>query len=257
MSVIRILLFLATFSWVAWPLSVEAAFSSLLATPNSVVSGFVFADGDGDGKFSGPFDRPLAGVEVRLAAPCGGEPRLYRSAMSDEEGYYRFAGVGRGCFSLRALAPEGYVEVSPRPCEVRLTWSDEGFRYDLGLAQPGHIVGVVFEDANGNGLQDAGEEGLADVLMNLYQDANGNEALDAEDALLATARTEPREGAFAFQGYLPGRYLLAVTPPQGFTATTPAVQGLLLVTGEAGGDLLYYFGLRRADLPPRAAVATR
>jgi len=252
--VIRILLFLAVFPWATLLPPDGAVFSSLSAAPRAAVGGFIFEDGDGDGKAAGPFDRPLSGVEVRLGAPCGTEPLLYRSVISDEEGRYQFLAVGRGCFCIHVLAPEGYLETAPRPCAVRTSWDEGITRHDLGLARPGHIVGVVFEDANGNGIQDANEGGLADVVTHLHRDADGDGNLDAEDALLESTRTEPNEGAFAFLGYLPGRYLLAVIPPPDFTATTPAVQGFLLVTGSAGGELLYYFGLRRTDLPPRISA---
>ncbi len=251
----RILLVsIATFCWTAWLVSARAAPSNPLAFPRASLVGLVFEDGDGDGIPNGPYDRPLAGIEIRLEAPCTDETRLYRAAMSDEEGRYQFANVGRGCYRLRALAPAGYRETITGGREVQMAWGDDVVQQHVALARPGHIVGVVFQDADGDGLQEAGEEGLPDISVHLYGDTNGDGGLDASDVLAETTTTDQAEGAFVFMDRLPGRYLLTVTLPPGFIATTPDVQAFLLITGEAGGELLYYFGLRPAD-PPLDALA--
>ncbi|MCC7354071.1 MAG: hypothetical protein IT330_09960 [Anaerolineae bacterium] len=250
MLAIRILLVCVTsFSWVAWPALGRAAPSGPLASPRSSLTGLVFEDGDGDGVPGGPYDRPLSGIEVRLEAPCGSEPRLYLIAESDEDGRYRFTKVGRGCYCLHALAPVGYLETVPGGQEVQMAWGDGIVQQHAALARPGHVIGVVFEDANGNGLQEAGEEGIPAVSVQLYRDANGDGALDTNDVLAGVATTDRAEGAFAFVDRLPGRYLLTVTPPSGLVFTAADVQAFLLITGQAGGELLYYFGLRPA-VPP-------
>lgn len=248
----RILLVsIATFCWAAWLASAHAAPSNFLASPRASLVGLVFEDGDGDGIPNGPYDRPLAGIEVRLEAPCADETRLYRTTVSDEAGRYQFANVGRGCYRVRTLAPAGYLETVPGGQEVQMVWGDGVVQRHAALVRPGHIVGVVFQDVNGNGFQEAGEEGIPDISVQLYEDTNGDGNLDADDVLAGIAATDRTEGAFAFMDRVPGRYLLTIAPPSGFVATTPDVQAFLLITGEAGGELLYYFGLRPADSPPR------
>jgi hypothetical protein len=254
----RILLVsIATFCWAAWLVSARAAPPGFPISPRPSLVGLVFEDGDGDGIPNGPYDRPLAGMEVRLEAPCADETRLYRATVSDEEGHYQFANVGRGCYRVRALAPVGYRETIPGGQEVQMAWGDGVLQQHVALARPGHVVGVVFQDVNGNGLQEAGEEGIPDISVRLYEDTNGDESLDAGDVLAGSATTEQVEGAFAFLDRLPGRYLLTITLPAGFVATTPHVQAFLLITGEAGGELLYYFGLRPADSPLDAFAPAR
>ncbi|MEP3969544.1 MAG: hypothetical protein ABJM08_11075, partial [Nonlabens sp.] len=44
---------------------------------------------------------------------------------------------------------------------------------DNGFNTPGTIEGVVYDDVNGNGTQDAGEPGLANVDVEIT-DSNGN-----------------------------------------------------------------------------------
>jgi hypothetical protein len=242
------LFFVAVLSWTVCLSSVHASPAIPLGSSRfSSVVGTVFEDGDGDGVPGGPFDRALGGIEVRLGAPCGREPLLYQIALADEAGHYRFDKVGRGCYGLRASAPAGYLATNSVTNEVRMSWGDEPVRHDIGLVLPGHVVGVVFDDANGNGIQDANEDGLANVAVDLYNDLNHDGILDASDVLSGTTTTEQVEGAFAFLERLPGHYLLAVEPPSGFVATTANIQAFLLVTGQGGGDLLYYFGLRRAN----------
>ena len=247
----------ATLNWGAWLAPARVALTDLFASPRSSLTGFVFADGDGDGVFGSMYDQPLPGVEVRLEASCGGSPNLYRATVTDEEGRYEFARVGRGCFCVRALAPSGYLETTPVGEEIQMTWGDGVIQHHVGLALPGHIIGIVFDDANGNGFQDADEAGMADVPVHLYGDTNNDGTLDAGDVLSGTATTDPAEGAFAFVDRLPGRYLLALTLPPGFVATTADVQAFLLVTGESGGELLYFFGLRQIDAPLTDATVTR
>lgn len=73
---------------------------------------------------------------------------------------------------------------------------------------------LTWHDANANGLQDAGEEGLADVTVRLY-DANGK--------MLAETRSDA-EGRYAFADLQPGSYTLEFAAPSGYSLT-PLDQG--------------------------------
>ena len=83
---------------------------------------------------------------------------------------------------------------------------------DFGLRGTGSIGDLVFNDANGNGIQDVGETGISGATVTLTY-PNG--------ATLTT--TTNASGIYSFANLAPGTYSVAFTTPAGFTATTPNV----------------------------------
>lgn len=73
------------------------------------------------------------------------------------------------------------------------------------------VSGTVFNDRNGNGLKDAGEEGLAGVVVHIYGRPDAGGAVDASVTTLG-------DGAFSFA---PGNgcYLLDLVDPPGWRRT--------------------------------------
>ncbi|MEL6610904.1 MAG: CSLREA domain-containing protein, partial [Bacteroidota bacterium] len=81
----------------------------------------------------------------------------------------------------------------------------------------GTIGDFVFNDRNGDGVQDAGEGGLESVT--LFLDANGNDELDAGEQ----SATTDASGAYDLTDILAGTYTVKVdttTVPEGFVLTT-------------------------------------
>jgi choice-of-anchor A domain-containing protein/uncharacterized repeat protein (TIGR01451 family) len=89
----------------------------------------------------------------------------------------------------------------------------------------------VWRDTNGDGVQDAGEAGIAGVIVAIYRDINKNGVLDANEPKLATQVTDAN-GNYNFTDLLPhdratgtGRndFIVKVESgvPAGYTATTP------------------------------------
>lgn len=77
----------------------------------------------------------------------------------------------------------------------------------------------IWNDLDGDNVQDAGEPGLAGVVVNLYNDGNGNGVVDGADAVVATVTTDAN-GQYLFSGLPNGSYIVSVpTPPSGFTHT--------------------------------------
>jgi len=78
-------------------------------------------------------------------------------------------------------------------------WLENNPEAEVVLAEVLSSVGnFVWEDQNGNGLQDEGEPGLAGVTVELY---------DADATLLETQETN-ENGAYLFDGLWPGEYFL-------------------------------------------------
>ena len=85
--------------------------------------------------------------------------------------------------------------------------------------QTGSIGDFVWMDANGNGLQDPDEPGIAQVRVELYQ---------ADGTLLATTTTGPN-GEYTFEGVPTGDYFVRVASPAGYVFT---------LTNQGGDDTL-------------------
>lgn len=68
----------------------------------------------------------------------------------------------------------------------------------------------VWEDTNGDGIQDPGEPDIANVTVDLIWDLNGNGAIDANEPVLAT-RTTNSNGYYEFSELIFGNYISRVT----------------------------------------------
>jgi protocatechuate 3,4-dioxygenase beta subunit len=79
----------------------------------------------------------------------------------------------------------------------------------FGEASPGSIGDLVWEDLNGNGIQDSGEPGLAGVVVNLFE---------CSDKLLASTTTDAN-GLYAFLSIAPGGYKVGFVTPAGYVFT--------------------------------------
>jgi len=77
----------------------------------------------------------------------------------------------------------------------------------------GQIGDFIWNDLNGNGCQDAGEPGIANVVVSLYSGACGSSG-----TLIASTATD-QTGHYLFIGLCPGDYQVAITTPAGFGAT--------------------------------------
>jgi hypothetical protein len=83
---------------------------------------------------------------------------------------------------------------------------DFGYVYDAGN---GSIGDYVWDDADQDGEQDAGENGLANITVWLYEDEIGDGVIDPEDDLLATASTDS-DGNYDFTSLASGDYIVDV-----------------------------------------------
>ena len=79
-----------------------------------------------------------------------------------------------------------------------------------GLGSDASVGSLVWEDLNGNGVQDSGESGIDDVAVDLY---------DSGDNLIASSTTDTT-GNYQFTSITPGDYYLQFTAPSGYSFTT-------------------------------------
>lgn len=82
---------------------------------------------------------------------------------------------------------------------------------DFGLFRPLSLGNRVWDDVNNNGLLDAGENGLGDVVVTLFEATN--------KTLIATTKTDT-SGYYLFTHLIAGNYFAEITPPSGYQSST-------------------------------------
>ncbi|MFQ8697063.1 MAG: SHIRT domain-containing protein, partial [Peptoniphilus harei] len=91
------------------------------------------------------------------------------------------------------------------------------FRVSLRLLKPSTIGDKVWLDENSNGIQDAGEKGVAGVTVKLL-DKDGNPVKDFNGNPVADQVTDAN-GNYKFENLAAGEYVVQVVPNQGQTLT--------------------------------------
>ncbi len=201
------------------------------------IGDYVWNDANGDG-IQGSGESGVSGVTVRLQ-DCNGNNLA--STTTDASGAYLFSSLDAGSYQVKFVQPSGF-NFSPAeqgtqsgqnsdpdpttgvtPCR---TLSDGQLRLgvDAGLIPTGggggggtgtgQIGDYVWNDANGNGIQGAGESGVSGVTVRL-QECNGTN--------LASTTTDAN-GNYLFDAVEPGSYQVKFVLPSGFTFS-PANQG--------------------------------
>jgi len=132
-----------------------------------------------------------------------------------------------------AMQHDGYVPGIGDTIGVVIDpWSGSLHRQPLIVEMKAASLGDrVWHDANANGIQDAGEAGIAGATVELVRDQNQDGDFDDADEVLASAATDAR-GNYAFTGLTPGLvYQVRFTLPAGYDTVSPRQSD-----GGAGAD---------------------
>lgn len=115
------------------------------------------------------------------------------------------------------------------------TYGPRIFEANFTNLEPLSLGNIVWFDGNNNATYSPSEEqGIADVLLNLYADADGNGEFSATiDTPLTNQRTDA-SGNYLFDSLLPGNYLVQVDASN--FAAGGALEGLVLTTGAIATD---------------------
>jgi protocatechuate 3,4-dioxygenase beta subunit len=193
----------------------------------------VFNDPNNNGILD-PGETGVGGATVTLRDAAG---NIVATATTDTNGNYQFPNLPPGNYTVTVTPPTGFVNTTPTTLPVNLAPGQIIDTIDFGLRQPlGAIGDRVFNDLNGNGVQDPGEPNLPGVTVTLNGiDANGN--------TVNLTTTTDANGNYQFANILAGNYTVTVTPPATFNATTPNPQNVTLAPGQTIDTV--DFGLRQ------------
>jgi VCBS repeat-containing protein len=211
---------------------------------NGSITGLVWKDLNRDGlrdfnTLTGSFlDPPIAGWQVfidlnRNRLVDSGEP----AALTNASGQYVFSDLQVGEYEVQEILPTGW-EVSPTfndSYSVRVvsgvnTVAPDFANFDSSASAPGSVSGIVWNDLNENGVQEATEPGLGGVTV--YWDQNNDGSLNVGENQIATAEN----GSYTFASVSPGTVSIGVLPSSGWNATFPAANSRT-VTLRGGQDL--------------------
>ncbi|MCB1029049.1 MAG: DUF11 domain-containing protein [Microthrixaceae bacterium] len=207
----------------------------------AAIGDVVFYDLDGDG-IQDDNEPGAAGITVELlqnGQPVDGQPAVQTGAS----GAYSFGSLVPGDYSVRFTAPSGFV-FSPTGAGTPATDSDaepDGNNpslgttpatsltsgetdntWDAGLVGTGTLGDFVWDDLNGDGIQDGGEPGLKDVTVTLtWAGPDGKlGGDDSDDDVVIGSMPTGDDGAYLFENLPPGTYGVTLTDvPAGYLPT--------------------------------------
>lgn len=202
--------------------------------PNSVIyydnalGDRVWHDVDGDG-CQGQDEPGVDGVRVKLYKKTTSGNVYVADDRTSGGGYYRFEDLDPSKpYYVRFEKPPGYEfttrdagcgdasdsdadPVTGKTISISVPENVEDLTWDAGLYRPASLGDRVWVDADGDGVQDAGETGLDGVMVNLYTMAGTS----------VNSTTTAGGGLYLFSHLKPGRYIVEFVLPEGYEFTTP------------------------------------
>lgn len=186
----------------------------ILSSQKASIGDFVWLDSNENGLLDAG-ESGLNGVTVELYDENG--TKLAETVTSNDfggnSGAYLFPNLEPGQYRV-VFEPDSLYEAISSEV-ITLGAGENYLQLDAGIVfRKGKIGSYVWVDANGNGLQDAGESGLNGVTINLY---NGSGTLLSTTT---TATSNGQSGYYVFNNLNPGNYQVEFVLPSaeyGFT----------------------------------------
>jgi protocatechuate 3,4-dioxygenase beta subunit len=178
----------------------------------------------------------MAGITVTL---FDGSGNVVGSTVTDANGNYIFNNLPAGNYQVGFTLPAGFV-FSPKDQGVddntdsdvntsgvnfgrtdifALAAGEQKTNVDAGLVASQSLTSVgdlVWNDIDHDGVQDAGEPGIAGVTVQLFTPGPDGIVGNGDDVLVNTTVTDAN-GIYMFTGVAAGPYYIKVTPPAGYT----------------------------------------
>ena len=204
-------------------------------TRNSSLSGTVFADSNTNG-VRDIGERGLAGIVIYLdingnAVRDADEPSTTTSEDQfftpsvNEVGSYSFTHLGDGTYLVRqevtALLSATPASELQHSATILASLNVTGIDF-ADVYRRNEIHGIKFDDIDGDGVREAGEDGIAGTTV--FIDLNRNDRLDLGEPETVTLG----DGSYEFLDLSPGAYVVREVLEPGHTRTTPDTTGGIL-----------------------------
>ncbi len=153
--------------------------------------------------------QPCEGLTVALFRMRGETELPVATAETDAAGFARFDGLRPGAYRTRVTLPGedyGFTVAPPSLVDVAAGQTAD---LSVGVTRLGGISGVVFADADWDGLKSALEGGISSARVTLK---------NAKGETIGQTQTGA-DGTYAFTGLLTGRYTVQFTLPTGYQFT--------------------------------------
>lgn len=128
----------------------------------NTISGTVFNDVDGDLNFD-INELGLSGVVIEL---LDSNLNVYANTTTNLLGQYEFTALPAGSYTLVQTDLTGYISIGSNSINTSIPNSGAAV-VNFADQETATISGIVFEDTNGNGVQDITEQGIGGVTVNL------------------------------------------------------------------------------------------
>ncbi len=198
--------------------------------PSASLSGTVFHDADLNGS-QGAGEAGIGAVRVELYDSTG--TTLITFLNTAAGGSYGFPNLTPGSYRVVEIDPAGYVSTTANSVNVTVNAGSSATvhfgDYRLSGSTLSSIGGIVFDDINANGIQDAGEAPLSGVTLQLRNSAG---------TVIATTNTNV-SGAYTFTNLPAGSYTVTEIDPAGYSSTT---LNTVAVTLSGGAPATIHFG---------------
>jgi hypothetical protein len=164
----------------------------------------------------------VPGVTVKLYSGS----TLLDTMLTDQNGKYLFTNLNAGTYKVVFSLPSGYSYTTPKlgsngaldsdantvgEATVTLAAGQTDLDTDMGIIIGAAKLGDrVWIDDNKNGIQDSGEQGLANVTVRLY----------GQNGSTITSTTTNTSGMYIFDELVPGNYSLEFILPSGYAFTS-------------------------------------
>ncbi|MEA5014082.1 MAG: SdrD B-like domain-containing protein [Candidatus Limiplasma sp.] len=187
--------------------------------------------------------RGLGGVAVALYMEGGDQP--VQTALTQEDGTYRFDGLWPGAYFLVCEWPENMIFVAPsdpnyqegvsvivntegrqgRSAVFELKMARSQLAQNIVLIRPAKVGDLAWLDLNQNGLLDAGEPAVPGITVQLL----------SQGQVVAETVTNAY-GYYLFEGVYPGQYVLQAKGYPQLGITTPVPELRLISSCLTRGD---------------------
>lgn len=186
----------------------------------AIIGDTVWFDGNHNGRQE-PGEPGIASLAI-CATPASGGAAI--CSQTDANGHFLLA-VTAGAYRVAPpTPPPGLVATVAIGTVFNLLPGQQNLSADLGYGDPteaalGQIGNLVFDDANFDGIFNAGDSPVAGVSVDLIRDTNENDTWDPGEPIIATVTTDSALGAnnsnYQFSGIPAGRFLIHVSDTNG------------------------------------------